>query len=107
MSTTNDNTQSDNRQSESQMQEIIEQNNKTWYQKFLVQDWKYVFAFSYLFLIILQAIHSIIDLLLRGGGGGEREGNELSPSFFNSELAQTLRGIYSIVNETSTFLHKR
>lgn len=107
MSTTNDNTQSDNRQSESQMQEIIEQNNKTWYQKFLVQDWKYVFAFSYLFLIILQAIHGIIDLLLRGGGGGEREGNELSPSFFSSELAQTLRGIYSIVNETSTFLHKR
>lgn len=68
-------------------------------------NWKYIFAFSYIALIILQSVQNIV-LAFMGRGGGI-ESNDLFPSSMQGEVMRVLQSIYTVVNDTSMFIHKR
>lgn len=66
------------------------------FQSFL-QNWKLAFAFLYIIVIILQSVQNIVLSFVR------RESNNLS----QQEMITTLKDIYSVVNDTATYMFKK
>jgi hypothetical protein len=73
----------------------------------IMQNWKYIFAFLYIILIILQSVQNIVLAVMRKGGGEMIGGSDLLQSSMQGEAIRMLGEIYSVVNDTATFLHKR